>query len=68
MFMISHLSFFFFHCFNPKTKVICLFHFQGEAQKKMDVLSNEVFVKALISSGQTVSPSKFSASIGISSN
>ncbi|KAK4564174.1 hypothetical protein RGQ29_006312 [Quercus rubra] len=26
---------------------------QGEAQKKMDVLSNEVFVKALISSGQT---------------
>ncbi|KAM4098163.1 hypothetical protein ACJW30_07G056100 [Castanea mollissima] len=26
---------------------------QGEEQKKMDVLSNEVFVKALISSGQT---------------
>uniref|UniRef100_A0A7N2MWS2 fructose-bisphosphatase n=1 Tax=Quercus lobata TaxID=97700 RepID=A0A7N2MWS2_QUELO len=26
---------------------------QGEEQKKLDVLSNEVFVKALISSGQT---------------
>ncbi|KAH7834542.1 hypothetical protein Vadar_017203 [Vaccinium darrowii] len=26
---------------------------QGEAQKKLDVLSNEVFVKALISSGRT---------------
>lgn len=28
---------------------------QGEEQKKLDVLSNEVFVKALISSGRTVS-------------
>ncbi|XP_058191860.1 fructose-1,6-bisphosphatase, cytosolic-like isoform X2 [Rhododendron vialii] len=27
---------------------------QGEAQKKLDVLSNEVFVKALISSGRTI--------------
>lgn len=31
-------------------------HFQGEEQKKLDVLSNEVFVKSLISSGRTVSP------------
>lgn len=30
------------------------FLFQGEEQKKLDVLSNEVFVKALISSGRTV--------------
>jgi hypothetical protein len=29
---------------------------QGEEQKKLDVLSNEVFVKALVSSGRTVSP------------
>lgn len=28
---------------------------KGEEQKKLDVLSNEVFVKALISSGRTVS-------------
>ncbi|VAH19599.1 unnamed protein product [Triticum turgidum subsp. durum] len=28
---------------------------QGEEQKKLDVLSNEVFVKALVSSGRTVS-------------
>ncbi|RWW39603.1 hypothetical protein BHE74_00055054 [Ensete ventricosum] len=28
----------------------------GETNKKLDVLSNEVFVKALISSGRTVSP------------
>lgn len=27
---------------------------QGEEQKKLDVLSNEVFVKALVSSGRTV--------------
>ena len=30
---------------------------QGEEQKKLDVLSNEVFVKALISSRRTVSSS-----------
>jgi len=29
--------------------------FKGEEQKKLDVISNEVFVKALISSGRTVS-------------
>ncbi|KAI3904545.1 hypothetical protein MKW98_014725 [Papaver atlanticum] len=29
---------------------------QGEEQKKLDILSNDVFVKALISSGRTVSP------------
>jgi len=28
---------------------------QGEEQEKLDVLSDEVFVKALISSGRTVS-------------
>lgn len=28
---------------------------QGEEQKKLDVLSNEVFIKALTSSGRTVS-------------
>ncbi|KAB1206964.1 Fructose-1,6-bisphosphatase, cytosolic [Morella rubra] len=33
---------------------------QGEKQKKLDVLSNEVFVKALVSSGCTVGPSIFS--------
>lgn len=27
---------------------------KGEEQKKLDVLSNEVFVKALVSSGRTV--------------
>jgi len=27
---------------------------QGEEQKKLDVLSNEVFVKALVGSGRTV--------------
>jgi hypothetical protein len=27
---------------------------QGEEQKKLDVLSNEVFIKALVSSGRTV--------------
>jgi hypothetical protein len=31
--------------------------FQGEEQKKLDVLSNQVFVKALVGSGRTVSPS-----------
>ncbi|KAK9072176.1 hypothetical protein SSX86_008608 [Deinandra increscens subsp. villosa] len=31
----------------------CLFLFQGEEQKKLDVLSNEVFVKAMVSSGRT---------------
>jgi fructose-1,6-bisphosphatase len=30
---------------------------QGEEQKKLDVLSNEVFVKALVSSGRTVTRS-----------
>ncbi|MFS7941086.1 putative fructose-bisphosphatase [Helianthus anomalus] len=30
-----------------------MFWFQGEEQKKLDVLSNEVFVKALVSSGRT---------------
>jgi fructose-1,6-bisphosphatase I len=30
---------------------------QGEEQKKLDVLSNEVFVKALVSSGRTVTHS-----------
>ena len=33
---------------------IC-FLFKGEEQKKLDVLSNEVFIKALVSSGRTVS-------------
>jgi hypothetical protein len=28
--------------------------FQGEEQKKLDVLSNDVFIKALVSSGRTV--------------
>jgi fructose-1,6-bisphosphatase len=32
-----------------------LFGVKGEEQKKLDVLSNEVFCKALISSGRTVS-------------
>lgn len=32
-----------------------LFWLKGEEQKKLDVLSNEVFVKALVSSGRTVS-------------
>jgi hypothetical protein len=27
---------------------------QGEEQKKLDILSNEVFVNALVSSGRTV--------------
>lgn len=36
--------------------VVCLlFGMKGEEQKKLDVLSNEVFIKALISSGRTVS-------------
>lgn len=36
---------------------------QGEEQKKLDVLSNEVFVKALVSSGRTVSKIFVSPSI-----
>lgn len=38
--------------------VFTFIHFlwqQGEEQKKLDVLSNEVFIKALVSSGRTVS-------------
>jgi hypothetical protein len=35
---------------------VCLFFgVKGEERKKLDVLSNEVFCKALISSGRTVS-------------
>ena len=34
---------------------------QGEEQKKLDVLSNEVFVKALVSSGRTVMHSSHSS-------
>ena len=32
-----------------------MFGRKGEEQKKLDVLSNEVFIKALVSSGRTVS-------------
>jgi len=35
--------------------VACVFGMKGEEQKKLDVLSNEVFIKALVSSGRTVS-------------
>lgn len=35
--------------------VVCVFGMKGEEQKKLDVLSNEVFIKALVSSGRTVS-------------
>ena len=35
--------------------VCFLFGLKGEEQKKLDVLSNDVFIKALISSGRTVS-------------
>jgi fructose-1,6-bisphosphatase len=35
--------------------VLKFYLFKGEEQKKLDVISNEVFVKALISSGRTVS-------------
>jgi hypothetical protein len=31
--------------------------FQGEEQKKLDVLSNQAFVKALVGRGRTGSPS-----------
>lgn len=42
--------------FSELQKPDCLISYiQGEEQKKLDVLSNEVFVKALISSGRTVS-------------
>lgn len=42
--------------FSEHQKPDCLISYiQGEEQKKLDVLSNEVFVKALISSGRTVS-------------
>lgn len=46
------ISFFFWNY------VFTFIHFpcqQGEEQKKLDVLSNEVFIKALVSSGRTVS-------------
>ena len=36
-----------------------LWDFQGEEQKKLDVLSNDVFIKALVSSGRTVSSLTF---------
>jgi len=35
--------------------VAFVFGMKGEEQKKLDVLSNEVFIKALVSSGRTVS-------------
>jgi hypothetical protein len=34
--------------------LFCPWFLQGEEQKKLDVLSNDVFIKALVSSGRTV--------------